>query len=144
MPQFSKILFVAAVAVSLGACVYEPDDYYGPPPGSVPQVPPPAAYNTAPYAPGPYAPGSYAPGSYAPGTYGSAGPYDDPCVNDPAYCSYAYYEGPIWWGGAWYNGPHRWRVRGDSREFWIHGGWHRGVRIGQGGHWRDPGRWHPG
>jgi len=134
MPQFLRVLSALAVAASLGGCVYPEDyDYYGgrPPvddgyaPGPGPGAPPPG------YGP----PANYGP----PGYYGG---YEDPCMNDAGYCSYAWYDGPIWWGGAWYSGPHRWRVRGDSREFWIHGDWHRGVRVGDGGHWGGPGRWH--
>jgi hypothetical protein len=142
MPRFLRVLSALAVAAALGGCVYPDDyDYYGAPPpvddyapgpgGPAYAAPPPAAYGTPP------------PQAYAtpPGYYGT---YEDPCMNDPAYCSYAFYDGPIWWGGSWYNGPHRWRVRGDSREFWIHGGWHRGVRVGDGGHWHGPGRWDHG
>ncbi|HTW33552.1 MAG TPA: hypothetical protein VMD53_02960 [Rhizomicrobium sp.] len=86
-------------------------------------------------------PGYY--GGYGPGPYGPAA-YDDPCVNNPAYCNYAYYEGPLWWDGTWYNGPHRWREWDGGREFWVHGGWHDGVRVGEGGRWHGPGRWYQG
>lgn len=114
MPRFTRVLFALAVAASLGGCAYDDGyGYYGPPPG-----------------PGP----AYGP----PGYYGA---YDDPCMNDPAYCNYAYYDGPVWWGGAWYGGPHRWRDGDGGREYWVHGGWHGGVHLGRGGHWGGPGRW---
>jgi len=121
MPRFSRVLCAFAVAVSLGGCAYDDDyGYYGPP-----------GRNPA-YGPGPAA---YGP----PGYYGA---YDDPCMNDPSYCNYAYYDGPVWWSGSWYGGPHRWRDGGGGREYWVHGGWHGGVRLGRGGHWGGPGRWH--
>ncbi|HUO91372.1 MAG TPA: hypothetical protein VMU22_00540 [Rhizomicrobium sp.] len=133
MPRFLRVLSALAVAALLGGCVYPDDyyDYYG-------DTPPVDDYAPGPAAPPP--PAAYAPGAYGPpGTYGA---YDDPCFTDPGFCSYAWYDGPIWWGGSWYSGPHRWRVYGDSREFFIRGHWHRGVRIGDGGHWGGPGRWH--
>ena len=140
MPTLLRVLSALAVAASLGGCVYPYDsDYYG-------DQPPVDDYAPG-YAPGPGAPPP-PPGYGPPANYGANygppgyGGYEDPCMNDQGYCNYAWYDGPIWWGGAWYSGPHRWRVRGDSREFWVRGGWHRGVRVGDGGHWGGPGRWH--
>ena len=117
MTRFTSFLCAAAAASALSACEPSPYDYYGPPP-----------------------PGYY--GDAGPGYYGGAA-YDDPCFNDAGYCDYAYYEGPIWWGGTWYNGPHRWRETGGGREYWVRHGWHGDVRLGEGGSWHGPGRWHP-
>ena len=76
-----------------------------------------------------------------PGYYGGA-PYDDPCFTNEDYCGYAYYDGPIWWDGAWYGGPHRWRDWDGGRQFWVRGGWHGDVRMGDHGAWHGPGHWH--
>lgn len=118
MMRLTLAASVAAAAFTLGACAYEPDYYDGPP-----------------YSPA-YPENAYGPGAYAPGYA-----YEDPCMNDPGYCNYSYYEGPVWWGGSWYYGPHRWRDYGGGRQFWVHGGWQGGVRLGRGGAWRGPGRW---
>lgn len=118
MTRFGKLFCVLGASAALSSCYYEP-------------------------APAYYAPGPYGPVPDGPGYYGGAAAYDDPCLTDPSFCGYAYYDGPVYWGGTWYTGPHRWRETTDGREYWLHGDWRYGVRIGEGGHWRGPGRWHP-
>jgi hypothetical protein len=131
MPRLSRVLLAIAVAAPLGGCFYPGDyDYDGPPP-------PVDDYGPGPGAPVYPPPPAYAPRA-APGYYGA---YDDPCSSDSSFCHYAWYDGPVWWAGSWYGGPHRWRVRDETREFWIRGGWHRDVRVGDGGRWGGPGRW---
>jgi hypothetical protein len=50
-------------------------------------------------------------------------------------CGYAVYGEPVFWGGYWYNNaPYRF-VRG-RREFWVNGGWHANIRIGERGRFR--------
>jgi hypothetical protein len=122
MTRFASLLCAAAAALVLSACQLPPYD----------GTPPPGYYGPE---------GNYGPREYdgTQGYYG-AGDYDDPCLTDKTYCSYAYFQGPIWWNGAWYSGPHRWRDTSSGREFWVHGAWRRGVQVGQAGYWGEPAR----
>ena len=98
------------------------------------------------YGPGP-GPDMYGPPSDAEYYDGAPGPdyqssyYEDPCDSDSSYCSYGYYEGPVWLAGTWFGGPHRWRNGDHGREYYVHGGWHNDARPAKGGNWHGPGHY---
>src|ERR1700722_8819602 len=98
------------------------------------------------YGPGP-GPDMYGPPGDAEYYDGMPGPdyqstyYEDPCETDNSYCSYGYYEGPVWFGGIWLGGPHRWRNGDHGREYYVHGGWQNDGRAAKGGNWHGPGHY---